>query len=138
MSVTDDRGESVIASPSFKWIPGMCDYFGARICRVNEGSPVAEGHFHGGPPETQDIDLNDPATQGAIVFGIFEPLGIHINRVGGVLGKFRWAIVVCYGGEGERRLRGAELCGGWIDLADAIRAVFAALKSRAAHPKDNS
>lgn len=99
---------SVTESPEWKWKwwPGMrllCDveshdgkmYPSGYVMDggVVDGAPhlykksdilANEGRIHDSDSKVENIrpDLGDPATQGAIVFGIFEPLGIVIRTRG--------------------------------------------------------
>ena len=80
----------ITSSPSWKWMRGIWTKSGKVIesVRYDTSSPTLlymctkehDGYeckyvheFHEKP------DLSHPATQGAIVFGIFQPLGIHIR-----------------------------------------------------------
>lgn len=141
---------SVTKSPEWKWLRGtiLRDADGAAfvVMRATDSellvSFVSSYIDSDTAPEWITIgghmpqpDLDDPATQGAIVFGIFGPLGISINRIGGahVQPGLRWAVVVHYGSEGQKRLRG-KLDGEEIGVSDSlpelIVAVFAALDSK--------
>ena len=130
---------SVTESSAWKWLPGMRDAYGARLCKVSLhdgawscvlGREWAEYHY---PTEP---DLDDPATCGAIVFGIFEPLGITIDKEGDDCDPGEVVFVARM----PSRLVSARLFVSkdslWSVLrsgtrADAIRAVFAALDSEA-------
>lgn len=137
---------SVTESSAWKWIPGM-QYTVPESPPFTVSFVHADGRPSGKPSEvhthashhgrvlgsvtkdessTWEPDLEDPATCGAIIFGIFEPLGIQVRKEVGVE---HWTSRVHFPAsmlDSERvRLSRVSRLDYFDSLADLIRAVFA-------------
>lgn len=117
----------ITSSPSWKWMAGMLatDDVPLRIVEgdTGDGWVGACDDAMRSPKEVSswEPDLTDPATQGAIIFGIFQPLGIDVTKALSSL----WFADCEDGSPGERAI--ASLSGEFLPLPKLITAVFEAL-----------
>lgn len=124
---------SVTKSREWKWLPGMENTRG-EICIGMEGGDLCFADTGMGTvwdaSESYVPNLDDPATQGAIVFKIFEPLGIAVRTQWCVGGRVEPIYFVKIAGGGKYGDMGPDVeMKHFESMADAIRAVFTALES---------
>lgn len=130
---------NVVQSKDFTWAPGMKTMWGSRFFGSTWGTEWwinPDGELW----ETDDYmnkrfepDLEDGPTQGAIIFGIFEPLGVGIVTNFGMMSdgsEDDYSVRVSPYGK-SRDLEMHDERAAYRTKADAIRAVFAALDSGA-------
>lgn len=124
----------VTESNEWKWLPGMLELNGYRFIRMNnENTAVfafASGLLQSVAVADVHPDLTDPATQGAIIFGIFQSLGIGIvhgelKRGGpdGARGEIAFGVLILSPNAHLYHLAGEA----FASLPELITAVFASL-----------
>jgi len=123
---------NVTKSSEWKWVTGMENTRG-EICIGMEDGDLCFADTGMGTvwdaSENYVPNLDDPATQGAIVFGIFEPLGIFLNAEegDGERWTYDWGVRTSLfqrNREFGERIEGVPRHG---SMAGAIRALFSAL-----------
>lgn len=129
---------TVTSSEHFKWLPGMkCIWPNGNEYIVGQVNGDGCGYPSNGwgdeyPNRTVGKpDLGDPGTQGHIIFGILEPLGITVSTLW-IPGRGEGTFFVHISGDGPMgHLSAASDSRPYGSRADAIQAVFAALDSEA-------